>query len=194
MAPGVRNAVVCMVIAIVSRAAFPVVRDLDGRLRRPFEPSGTASLLIFVTSDCPISNGYAPEIRNVCSGYAPKGVDCLLVYEDPGLDAAAARDHLAAYRYGRMAAAIDRERAVARAAMASVTPEAVLIGADGAIRYRGRIDNLHVAPGRRRPAATVHDLRDALDAVVAGRKVAQPVTEAVGCFITPPRSGAEELK
>jgi hypothetical protein len=32
---------------------------------------------------------------------------------------------------------------------------------------------------------TVHDLRDALDAVLTGKSVAAPVTEAVGCFIVP---------
>ena len=93
------------------------------------------------------------------------------------------RTHLEAYRYAGVAAAVDGDRAIARAAGASVTPEAVVVDRAGAVRYRGRIDNLYVDLGRRRHAATVHDLRDAIDAVLAGRPVATPRTEALGCYI-----------
>jgi hypothetical protein len=179
-------------IVIGSRLASPAIRDLEGHLRRPFEPAGKASVLLFVTSDCPIANSYAPEIQRVCRAHAPKGVECLLLYEDLGIDETAARRHLAADRYGPMTAALDVERAIAGAALASMTPEAVVIDHAGAIRYRGRIDNSYVDLGRRRPSATVHDLRDAIDAVLAGRSVARPHTEGFGCFITPPRTGSEK--
>ena len=45
------------------------------------------------------------------------------------------------------------------------------------------LDNRYIALGKSRPAATVHDLREALDAIVAGKPVAHPRTEAVGCYI-----------
>ena len=51
------------------------------------------------------------------------------------------------------------------------------------MKYRGRIDNQYAALGKPRRVVTVHDLRDALDAVLAGRPVANPETEAFGCFI-----------
>jgi hypothetical protein len=183
-----------LTVAMTAGTAPPVIRDLEGRLRHPFAPGARASVLIFLTSDCPISNAYAPEIQSVCAAYASKGVDCLLLYEDAGIEPAAARAHLAAYRYSGIAAAIDGDRAIAEASRASVTPEAVVIDRPGAIRYRGRIDNLYVDVGRRRTAATVHDLRDAIDAVLAGRPVAQPRTEAFGCYITPPRGRSEKSK
>lgn len=66
-----------------------------------------------------------------------------------------------------------------------MTPETVVIDRSGAVRYRGRIDNFYVAFGRSRQVVTVHDLRDALDAVLAGKPVAAPDTEPVGCFIVP---------
>ena len=173
-------------IALAASAGLgqPAVRDLDGRVRQPFAPTAIASVLVFVTSDCPISNAYAPEIDDVCRAYRSKGIDCLLLYEDVAIAPAAARAHLEAYRLAAIPAAIDRDRAIARAAGASVTPEAVLVDAAGATRYRGRIDNLYADLGRRRPAATVHDLRDAIDALLAGRPIAQPRTEAFGCYIT----------
>ena len=157
-------------------------------MHRPFEPGDRVSVLLFTTSDCPISNGYAPTIERVCRNYAARGVDCLLLYEDSGLAARTARQHRADYRLGAIAAAIDADRTIAAAARATVTPEAVVVDTAGAIRYRGRIDNTYVELGRRRPTPTSHDLREAIDAVLAGRPVPQPATEAFGCFITPPAS------
>jgi hypothetical protein len=60
----------------------------------------------------------------------------------------------------------------------------------GAIKYRGRIDNFYAALGKPRQRATSHDLRNALAAVVAGRTVEPPRTEALGCYIT--RNGADK--
>ncbi len=37
--------------------------------------------------------------------------------------------------------------------------------------------------GKKRPAPTQRDLRDALTAIVAGKKVPTPRTEAVGCSV-----------
>ena len=51
------------------------------------------------------------------------------------------------------------------------------------IAYRGRIDNWYSELGKSRSAATTHDLADAIEATLAGRPVAEPVTKAVGCYI-----------
>ena len=172
-------------VAIAAGVQGRTVRDLEGRVHRPFEPSARVSVLLFTTSDCPIANGYAPDIARVCRAYAPRGVDCLLLYEDAGIEAVSAREHRLAYGLESIAASIDADRTIAAAAGATVTPEAVVVDRTGGIRYRGRIDNTYVALGRRRPTPTTHDLRDALDAVLAGRTVTQPATEAFGCFIAP---------
>jgi hypothetical protein len=63
-----------------------------------------------------------------------------------------------------------------------VTPEAAVY-ANGRVVYHGRIDDRYVDLGLERPAPTVHDLDDALTAVLAGRPVEHPVTQAVGCYI-----------
>ena len=49
--------------------------------------------------------------------------------------------------------------------------------------YRGRIDDTYFGYGKRRFAATHHDLRDALEAVLSGKPVHERTTEAIGCFI-----------
>jgi hypothetical protein len=96
------------------------------------------------------------------------------------------RAHLDAYKYAAMPAAIDRDRSASTAAEATITPTAVIVDRAGELRYRGRIDNLYAALGKTRQVVTSHDLRDALDAVLAGRAVQRPDTEAIGCFITDP--------
>jgi hypothetical protein len=96
------------------------------------------------------------------------------------------RKHLQEYRYDAIPTALDTSRAIAKRAKASVTPEAVVVDRAGKIRYRGRIDNFYAALGKPRREVTEHDVRDALDALLAGRSVSKPETEALGCFIADP--------
>jgi hypothetical protein len=167
-------------------AAAPSVRDLAGTVLNPFKPAGVASVLFFIASDCPISNGYAPTIQKICAEYEPQGVHCTLLYEDVGIDAGSARKHLADYRYRGIPAAIDADRTIASYAKATVTPEAVVVDSRGEIRYRGRINNFYAALGRPRQVITQHDLTDALNAVLKGRPVPNPETQALGCYIVSP--------
>jgi hypothetical protein len=172
-------------LSIVLLSSAAQMRDVDGTARDLFAPAGTANVLVFVASDCPISNGYAPEIQRICRDYRTKGVACSLVYEDMSIDAAHVRAHRDAYGYKGIPAVIDADGAIAKRAKATVTPQAVVIGPGGSVKYRGRIDNQYAALGKPRRVVTVHDLRDSLDALLAGRPVAHPETEAFGCFIAP---------
>lgn len=159
------------------------IAAIDGTILRPLEPSGVAQVLLFVATDCPISNGYAPEIQRICAANASRGIGCSLIYEDANVTPDAVRKHLDEYRYHGVTAAIDRDGMLATRVRASITPEAVVVDRRGSIRYRGRIDNFYAALGRPRQAVTSHDLQDALTAIAAGRQVATPLTEPVGCYI-----------
>ncbi|MBW8869059.1 MAG: redoxin domain-containing protein [Acidobacteria bacterium] len=173
-----------LVAALIGAAAQ--IKSTEGVMLRPLEPSGAANVLLFVATDCPIANGYAPEIQRMCKAYAPSGVRCQLIYEDVGVAAEAVRKHLAEYRYSGATAAIDGDAAIARRVNATVTPEAVVVDHAGTVRYRGRIDNQYETLGRPRRVVTAHDLQDALDAVIAGKPVSTPETEPVGCYIVSP--------
>jgi hypothetical protein len=178
-------------LVLVAASRGPAqIRDVDGRALTPFKPTGAASVIFFVATDCPISNTYAPEIQRVCRDYAPRGVSCSLIYEDVETSSTRldddVRKHLKEYRYSAVPAAVDRSRAIAKQAKATVTPQAVVIDRTGEIRYRGRIDNFYAAFGKTRQQVTEHDLRNALDAVLAGKPVAKPETEALGCYIVDP--------
>jgi len=148
-----------------------------------FKPKGAANVLFFIASDCPISNTYAPVIQQLCSDYGRKGIVCALFYEDVEINPVAMRKHLDEYRYQGIAATIHGDRRIANRAKATITPEAVVVDGKGEIRYRGRIDNRYADFGKPRQHVTANDLRDALDAVLAGKPVAQTHTEPIGCFI-----------
>ena len=167
-------------------ASSPVLQTVSGGEVRPFQPQGPAGLVFFVCTDCPISNGYAPEIQRICSVYKAKGVSCTLLYEDLDLSPETARKHLAEYGYTGAVAAIDAKRTAAKHAKAAVTPTAVVVDRQGAIRYRGRIDNFYAALGKPRQQVTEHNLTGALDDVLAGRAVPVAETKALGCYIIDP--------
>ena len=82
----------------------------------------------------------------------------------------------------------DRDHALVKTAGATITPEAAVFDARQRLVYRGRIDDRFVELGRERPAATQHDLRNALTAALAGKPVSPSHTQAVGCFIADMKS------
>jgi hypothetical protein len=157
--------------------------DLENRTVDPLHPPpGTkATVLLFVTTDCPISNRYAPEVARLFKSFASKGVSFWLIYPNPADAPQAIRDHLASFGYP-MQALRDPAHALAKFVHATVTPEAVVVAGERVV-YRGRIDDRYVELGVQRPAPTRRDLEDALAAVLAGRPVQLPTTQAVGCVI-----------
>jgi hypothetical protein len=137
--------------------------------------------LLFISTDCPVSNHYAPEVRRLSESFAPKGIAFWLVYPNPAESPQQIREHLTSFSFP-MQALRDPEHALAKWVHATVTPEAVVV-AGGRVLYRGRIDDRYVAPGVERPTPSKRDLEEALTALVAGKRVEHPATQAVGCFI-----------
>jgi hypothetical protein len=119
----------------------------------------------------------------IAADYAKRGLHTWFVFADRTLAPADARRHLKDFHPGSTSpAVIDADLALTAAAGITVTPEAVVYTSAGRV-YRGRIDDLYVTIGQSRRAPTTHDLRDALDAVLAGKPVARAETPAVGCFV-----------
>ena len=145
---------------------------------------GTLALtvLLFVSTDCPVSNRYAPEIARLHAEFVRLGLHFRLVYPNPLDTDAQIRKHLQAYGLPAIAER-DPGHQLVRLAGATITPEAAVFDASGRLVYRGRIDDLFVELGRERPAATRHDLREALTALAAGRSIEPARTQAVGCYI-----------
>lgn len=158
--------------------------DLTGRLVDPFslESKTNVTVLLFLSTDCPISSRYAPELRRLHDRFASRGVVFWMVYPNLAESRAAIQDHMEAFAYpGRVLR--DPQHLAVKLTQATVTPEAAVFDASGRIVYRGRIDDRYVDFGLERPAATTRDLENALNAVLSGRLVEEPVTRAVGCFL-----------
>jgi peroxiredoxin len=168
-----------------SQAAQFQLRDTEGRVHTPSEWNGErAILLFFVANDCPVGNSYIPEMNRIEQAYASRGVRTYAVEADLGVPATAAAAYARDYRFG-FPLLMDPEQILVRLAGATVTPQAVVLSSDGKqVLYRGRIDNRVEDFGSQRPEATVHDLRNALDAVLAGRRPPAPFTRSIGCAIT----------
>ncbi|MDG3002501.1 redoxin family protein [Paludisphaera mucosa] len=165
-------------------ATDPTIKDLSGRGWRPLRPAeGTkANVLFFVAPDCPVANQYAPEIGRIARDYAGRPVSFLLVHVDPDVSSARAAGHAREHAID-LPILLDGDHVLVGRTGATTTPEAAVIAADGAIAYRGRIDDRFGKLGRQRPEPGRRDLRGAIDAVLEGRPVAEPRVEAIGCPI-----------
>lgn len=142
-----------------------------------------AQIFVFVRSDCPIANRYAPEINALTRDYGERGVPLWLVYVDPDEDDALIEKHREEYELEPRALR-DDAHALVDASGAKTTPTALVVMPDGRIAYRGRIDARYPGFGKARKGSGRRDLALALEDVLAGRPVEVPETEAVGCFIT----------
>ena len=160
------------------------IRDVNGVDRQPLRvDAGKANALFFISSECPISNSFAREIARICAGYKSQGVGCDLVYVDPSISDVQARQHAQEYGHGDYPKIVDRRHQLVKATGVTVTPEVAVVDRTGKVVYRGRIDDSFAALGQPRRPVKDADLRNALDAVVAGKPVEKPETKALGCFI-----------
>ncbi len=168
------------------RAAGPSapLRDLDGRTVDPFVTAESASAIVFLFAsvECPISNRYAPTVQRLHAELAPRGVAFWLVYPNPADSPDAIRAHVKAFSYP-VHALRDPSHVLVKMTGVAVTPEAAVYDRQRVLAYHGRIDDRYVNIGLERPAATTHDLADALSATLRGVPVRQAVTTAVGCYI-----------
>ena len=73
----------------------------------------------------------------------------------------------------------DESQAVAQAYGAACTPDFFLYGPERQLAYRGRLDDNWKEPEN----VQCQDLRDAIDALLAGKPVAEPQIAAMGCNI-----------
>jgi hypothetical protein len=144
-----------------------------------------AVVLVFVRSDCPISNRYAPELQRLYQQYSPQGIDFRLVYPEPGMTSAAMEAHLREFGY-TIPAVLDPKHEYAGRARARVTPQAaVFVG--GQPVYLGRVDDRDVGTGKARQSAAHHDLEEVLAEVAAGKIPRLRETKAIGCAIENPQ-------
>ena len=156
--------------------------DLSGKALDPFAAPADARVFLFVRSDCPITNRYAPEIRRIADEFAGRHVEIWLIYADPSETPEKIQRHMIDYGFPGSPLRDPRHELVKRA-HAVTAPEAAVFDSKNELVYHGRIDDLWVAPGKARPMPTTHDLEDAIAAVLDGRSPKQAETRAIGCSL-----------
>jgi thiol-disulfide isomerase/thioredoxin len=181
----VRMLLLALALVLSSRgaAAQQTAFDLDGRAVNPLAgDSGKVVVLVFVRRDCPVSSRYAPVIQQIASQYAD-AANFWLVYPDKSDSAPAIRQHLTDYGY-RLPALRDPAHVLVKLSRVQIAPEVAVFDRNHQLIYDGRIDDLYVSAGRARPAATTHELEDAIRAAAAGKSVARNEVRGVGCYIS----------
>jgi thiol-disulfide isomerase/thioredoxin len=157
--------------------------DLAGNPVDPLKAAGgSLVVLVFVRTDCPVSNRYAPTIQKLSAEHAGKAV-FWLVYPSKSESAEAIRKHGREYGY-KIPALRDPQHVLVKESQVQITPEVAVFDAGKRLVYHGRIDNLYEDIGRARSAATTHELEDAILAALSGKSLAVDATHGVGCYIS----------
>jgi peroxiredoxin len=152
------------------------VTDLAGG-KVEFALKGQVTAVIFISTVCPISNDYNDRMTALYRDYSAKGVRVVFVNANSNESSREVIDHAKAAGFSFQVYK-DEGNPLADQLGASVTPDTFVIDKDGVLRYHGYIDDA-------RNTARVHNngLRDALEAVLAGKPVSHAETKAFGCTI-----------
>jgi thiol-disulfide isomerase/thioredoxin len=173
----------CLVSSSHTSRSQGFATDLDGKPADPFRTAqGKVVVLIFVRTDCPISNRYAPAIQQLSAQDADKAV-FFLVYPSKKETSETIRKHDRDFGY-TLAALRDPQHILVKQSQAQITPEAAVFDDKRRLVYHGRIDNLYEDFGHARKTATTHELADAIAAAIAGKTQGGNSTPAVGCYIS----------
>jgi len=150
----------------------------------------SATVLVCLSTDCPISNEFLPTINKIAEAYRQRGVNFVGINPSGGQSLEQMADY--ARSQGLPFPFVkDPGGKVSRRLLYSVTPEARVYDDAGKLVYSGRIDDRY-----RRGGATdknvSKDLENALDEVLAGKPVSASRTKPVGCPIQigTPKSGS----
>lgn len=171
-----RSTALATVLSAVSLfSADPLlVRDLAGK--QLAIPTGSAvTVVTFISTQCPISNDYNDRMNALYTGYSAKGIKMFFVNANSTESASVVSEHAKSVGY---AFPIYKDENAADQLGAQTTPETFVFDKGGKLVYHGYIDD-----ARNVARIQNHGLRDAMDAAIAGKPVANPVTKAFGCTI-----------
>jgi len=167
-----------------SAAEFPIgskitqIEVKDGAKTVAVNPSAAdATVLIFVSTQCPISNSYNSRMNALYKDYAGKNVQMVFVNANANESPAEIEQHAKANQFP-FTVHKDAANALADKFGATVTPETYVFDKSGVLRYHGYIDDAANAA-----RVQVQGARKAIDAVLAGKPVEMKETRSFGCTI-----------
>ncbi len=164
---------------------------VDGAIHKLSDYSASPVLVVvFICNHCPIAQMYEKRVGELAADYKDRGVSVVAIQpNDPAairideLDSSDISDSLeemkirAAYKHLTYPYLYDGEtQSVTNAYGPQATPHAFVFDNDRRLRYEGRVDNSY-----RSELVTTHEVRDAIDALLAHREVAIKHTGVFGC-------------
>src|ERR1051325_10507627 len=178
------------ILAIGAPAPDFCLPGIDGQMHCLKEYASAKILVIaFTCNHCPTAQLYEQRIMKLVDDYKDKGVT--LVAIEPNNPNAVLLDELgytdvgdslddmkvrAAYRHFNFPYLYDGEtQKISTAYGPSATPHLFIFDSERKLRYQGRVDNTP-----RKNLATTKDARNALDALLAGKKCVKRVTRVFG--------------
>ena len=135
------------------------------------------AVLIFIAVQCPVSNAYNERMEKLAQDYKARGINVIGINSNVAESADAVKAHAAEHKL-TFTILKDPGNKIADRLGASVTPEAYLVDGSNKLLYRGRIDNSKNADG-----VSSSELRDAIEATLAGKPITKTTANAFGCSI-----------
>ena len=161
---------------------YDTVTDKTFDLEALRGPKGT--LIMFICNHCPFVKHVNSEIAKLGEEYQAKGFGIVAVssndvenYPDDSPELMQKTAQKVGYTFPYL---YDEDQSVAKAYDAACTPDFFLFDANLELVYRGQLDDSR--PGNEKPI-TGKDLRNAMDAVLGGKKVAEDQKPSIGCNI-----------
>jgi peroxiredoxin len=140
-------------------------------------------VVVFSCNHCPYVQAYEERMVAFQRDYAAKGVQFIAInsnevvhYPEDNFDEMVKRAKLKAYNFPYLR---DDDQSVANAYGATHTPEFFVFDEKRKLSYRGKFDDNYQNPS----AVKSNYLRNAVDALLSGREVAEPETYSIGCTI-----------
>lgn len=135
-----------------------------------------AVVLMFISTQCPYSNAYNDQMRDLANAYGGRGVLFVGINSNKTEDVADAIAHAKAHGH-TFPIVKDPGNKVADLYDARRTPEVYVVDPQGKLRYHGRITEDHENP------SSTPDLKNALESFLSGKPIARTETKAFGCTI-----------
>jgi len=135
------------------------------------------TVLMWISTQCPVSNSYNERMVKLYDMYTSKGIAFVGINSNKAETVSDIEKHSKDKNF-KFAVLKDDQNKIADLYGAMHTPEIFVVNKKGAIVYHGRIDDSKDPAGIEK-----HDLSDALDALLAGKKVENTETKAFGCSI-----------
>jgi len=142
-----------------------------------------AVVVIISCNHCPTVVAYEDRMIAIQNDYQEKGVALVAInpndearYPSDSFENMAIRAQEKGFNFPYLR---DETQEVARAYGATRTPEVFVLDCDRRLAYHGRIDDNEYEPS----SVQSHDLRKALDELLAGKSVSTPETTPVGCTV-----------